>query len=104
MKALVYLGPGKKALEQRPKPEIALPTDAIVKLKRTRIFELCQKIIAPGGTLANIGVHGTKVDLHLENLWDRNITITTRLVVSSSTRSSTSTKLSPMQRTARRSR
>jgi len=43
-------------------------------------FELCEKIIGPGGTIANIGVHGTKVDLHLENLWDRNITITTRLV------------------------
>lgn len=48
-------------------------------------FELCQKIIAPGGTIANIGVHGTKVDLHLENLWDRNITITTRLVDTVST-------------------
>jgi alcohol dehydrogenase len=43
-------------------------------------FELCEAIIAPGGTIANIGVHGTKVDLHLEHLWDRNITITTRLV------------------------
>jgi alcohol dehydrogenase len=43
-------------------------------------FELCQKIIAPGGTIANIGVHGVTVDLHLENLWDRNISITTRLV------------------------
>jgi alcohol dehydrogenase len=43
-------------------------------------FELCEKIVAPGGTIANIGVHGTKVDFHLENLWDRNITITTRLV------------------------
>jgi alcohol dehydrogenase len=43
-------------------------------------FELCEKIVAPGGIIANIGVHGTKVDLHLENLWDRNITITTRLV------------------------
>jgi alcohol dehydrogenase len=48
-------------------------------------FELCAKIIAPGGTIANIGVHGTKVDLHLENLWDRNITITTRLVDTAST-------------------
>jgi alcohol dehydrogenase len=48
-------------------------------------FELCQKIVAPGGTIANIGVHGTKVDLHLENLWDRNITITTRLVDTVST-------------------
>ena len=48
-------------------------------------FELCEKIIAPGGVIANIGVHGTKVDLHLENLWDRNITITTRLVDTVST-------------------
>ena len=48
-------------------------------------FELCQKIIAPGGTIANIGVHGKKVDLDLENLWDRNITITTRLVDTVST-------------------
>jgi len=48
-------------------------------------FELCQQIIAAGGTIANIGVHGTKVDLHLENLWDRNITITTRLVDTVST-------------------
>ena len=48
-------------------------------------FELCQQIIAPGGTIANIGVHGRKVDLHLELLWDRNITITTRLVDTVST-------------------
>jgi len=48
-------------------------------------FELCEKLVAPGGTLANIGVHGTKVDLHLESLWDRNITITTRLVDTVST-------------------
>jgi len=48
-------------------------------------FELCEKIIAPGGIIANIGVHGSKVDLHLENLWDRNITITTRLVDTEST-------------------
>jgi alcohol dehydrogenase len=48
-------------------------------------FELCEKIIAAGGRIANIGVHGTKVDLHLENLWDRNITITTRLVDAVST-------------------
>jgi alcohol dehydrogenase len=48
-------------------------------------FELCQQIIAPGGTIANVGVHGKKVDLHLEKLWDRNITITTRLVDTAST-------------------
>jgi alcohol dehydrogenase len=43
-------------------------------------FEMCEKIIAPGGNIANIGVHGQKVALHLESLWDRNISITTRLV------------------------
>ena len=48
-------------------------------------FELCEKIIGAGGIIANVGVHGTKVDLHLENLWDRNITITTRLVDTVST-------------------
>jgi alcohol dehydrogenase len=48
-------------------------------------FELCEKLLAPGGHLANIGVHGTKVELHLESLWDRNITITTRLVDTVST-------------------
>ncbi len=43
-------------------------------------FLTCQDIVAPGGTIANVGVHGTKADLHLEKLWDRNIAITTRLV------------------------
>jgi alcohol dehydrogenase len=43
-------------------------------------FELCEKIVTAGGNIANIGVHGKKVDLHLESLWDRNIEITTRLV------------------------
>ena len=48
-------------------------------------FELCQDLIAPGGVIANVGVHGKKVDLHLERLWDRNIAITTRLVDTSTT-------------------
>ncbi|MFM0507396.1 zinc-dependent alcohol dehydrogenase family protein [Paraburkholderia sp. RL17-373-BIF-A] len=48
-------------------------------------FELCEEIVAPGGTIANVGVHGVKVDLHMEHLWDRNITITTRLVDTVST-------------------
>ncbi|KAF4966172.1 hypothetical protein FSARC_6131 [Fusarium sarcochroum] len=43
-------------------------------------FDLCQQLLAVGGVLANVGVHGTKVDLHLQNLWDKNISITTRLV------------------------
>src|SRR6516164_3058392 len=43
-------------------------------------FVTCEDIVAPGGVIANVGVHGIKADLHLERLWDRNITITTRLV------------------------
>src|SRR5471032_17568 len=43
-------------------------------------FDICQSILAAGGRLANIGVHGKPVELHLERLWDRNIAITTRLV------------------------
>jgi alcohol dehydrogenase len=48
-------------------------------------FQTCQDIVGAGGTIANIGVHGVKVDLHLEKLWDRNVTITTRLVDTVST-------------------
>lgn len=43
-------------------------------------FGICQEIVAPGGVIANVGVHGSKVDLHLETLWMQNISITTRLV------------------------
>src|SRR5690349_17901682 len=43
-------------------------------------FELCTTLIRPGGRIANIGVHGKPATLHLENLWIRNITITTGLV------------------------
>jgi alcohol dehydrogenase len=43
-------------------------------------FGICQEIISPGGRIANTGIHGKSVELHLEKLWDKNITITTRLV------------------------
>ena len=43
-------------------------------------FDICQAIVAAGGRIANVGVHGKPVELHMENLWDRNISITTRLV------------------------
>ena len=43
-------------------------------------FDICQSIIAPGGHIANVGVHGKSVELHLERLWSSNITLTTRLV------------------------
>lgn len=58
-----------------------LGADAVIEAVGTpEAFELCQDLVAPGGRIANIGVHGRKVDLHLEKLWSHNITITTRLV------------------------
>lgn len=48
-------------------------------------FAICQEIIGAGGHIANIGVHGKSVTLHLEELWSKNITITTRLVDTSTT-------------------
>ncbi|WP_395665901.1 zinc-dependent alcohol dehydrogenase family protein [Methylocella sp.] len=48
-------------------------------------FTLCEDIVAPGGVLANVGVHGVKVDLHIERLWAHNVTITTALVDTTST-------------------
>ena len=43
-------------------------------------FAICQDIVAAGGHIANIGVHGKSVELKLDKLWSRNVTITTRLV------------------------
>ena len=43
-------------------------------------FELATELIRPGGRVANIGVHGEPVTLHLETLWIRDVTVTTGLV------------------------
>ena len=48
-------------------------------------FELATRLIRPGGHVANVGVHGQPVTLHLEDLWIRNVTITTGLVDTYST-------------------
>lgn len=48
-------------------------------------FELATKLIRPCGRVANVGVHGKPVTLHLEDLWTRDVTITTGLVDASST-------------------
>jgi alcohol dehydrogenase len=53
---------------------------AIEAVGAAATFGICQDIVAAGGHIANIGVHGAKADLHLETLWSRNVTITTRLV------------------------
>jgi alcohol dehydrogenase len=48
-------------------------------------FDICQSILAPGGRLANVGVHGKPALLRLEKLWSHNITLTTRLVDTAAT-------------------
>ncbi len=48
-------------------------------------FEICQDIVAAGGHIANVGVHGKSVTLKLEKLWIKNVTITTGLVDTNTT-------------------
>jgi alcohol dehydrogenase len=48
-------------------------------------FDVCQDIVAAGGHLANVGVHGKPVSLKLEKLWIQNVTITTGLVDTNTT-------------------
>ncbi|MDQ1710267.1 MAG: alcohol dehydrogenase [Frankiaceae bacterium] len=48
-------------------------------------FELATRLVRPGGHVANIGVHGKPATLHLEDLWSRNVTVTTGLVDTRST-------------------
>lgn len=43
-------------------------------------FELCTRLVRPGGHVANVGVHGRPATLHLESLWIKDVTITTGLV------------------------
>jgi alcohol dehydrogenase len=43
-------------------------------------FDQAVRLARPGGHIANIGVHGEPTTLHLEELWSRNITLTTGLV------------------------
>ena len=48
-------------------------------------FEMATELIRPGGTVANVGVHGTSVELKLQDLWIKDVTITTGLVSATTT-------------------
>ena len=75
-----------KLVSQNAVEEVMKLTDgkgvdvAIEAVGISATFDICQSIIAAGGHIANIGVHGKSVELHLEKLWSSTITITTRLV------------------------
>ncbi|MEO6774832.1 MAG: zinc-dependent alcohol dehydrogenase family protein [Kofleriaceae bacterium] len=99
--AAVLNGPGGGTVEQVMRLTDNRGVDtAIEAVGIAATFELCEAIVAPGATIANIGVHGSKVALHLERLWDRNLTITTRLVDTASI--TTLTKLLRSRRLAPR--
>ena len=74
-----------------PKETIAEMTDglgadvAIEAVGVPATFELCASLIRPGGRVANVGVHGEPATLHLEELWIKDVTITTGLVDTFST-------------------
>jgi alcohol dehydrogenase len=48
-------------------------------------FDMATEIIRPGGTVANVGVHGKSVELKLQDLWIKDIAITTGLVSATTT-------------------
>ena len=48
-------------------------------------FDVCQRIVRPGGHIANVGVHGKSVDFEIQRLWIQNITLTTGLVNTNTT-------------------
>lgn len=48
-------------------------------------FEMATELIRPGGTVANVGVHGESVELKLQDLWIHDIAITTGLVSATTT-------------------
>ena len=48
-------------------------------------FTMATEIVRPGGHVANIGVHGKEVALHLESLWIQNVVISMGLVNTNTT-------------------
>ena len=48
-------------------------------------FDMCTEIVRPGGNVANVGVHGKPVELHLERLWIQNINVSMGLVNANTT-------------------
>lgn len=82
----VLLGPGANAESLVAELTDGLGADVVIEaVGSAETFDLCTRLLRPGGRLANIGVHGKPVTLHLERLWSRDVTITTGLVDTYST-------------------
>jgi alcohol dehydrogenase len=76
----IHNGDGQAAATLRTLTKLQGVDVAIEAVGVPPTFALCQDIVAVGGRIANIGVHGKPVELHLDTLWSHNITLTTRLV------------------------
>ena len=96
MKALVYHGPGNKAWEDVPDAAVVDPTDVVVRVETTTIcgtdlhilhgdvdvsveavgypqtLQTAAALVRPGGTIANIGVHGVPVEFPMQEMWIKN--------------------------------
>jgi len=82
----VVVGAGEDPVTMIAELTEGLGADVVVEAVGVpETFELCTKLVRPGGHVANIGVHGKPATLHLEDLWIRNVTITTGLVDTYST-------------------
>ena len=82
----VLIGAGEDAVAMVAELTDGLGADVVIEAVGVpETFELCTRLVRPGGHVANIGVHGKPATLHLEDLWIRNVTITTGLVDAYST-------------------
>ncbi len=82
----VVVGPGTDAREVVGELTGGLGADvAMEAVGHPQTFELCTRLVRPGGRIASIGVFGQPATLHLEDLWIRDITVTTGLVDTYST-------------------
>ncbi|KAA8643813.1 hypothetical protein EYZ11_007365 [Aspergillus tanneri] len=71
----------EEAVKAAVKVNAGVGYDAVIEaVGSPESFELAQMLVGPGGTIASLGVFGSKCDFHLESLWNRNICLRTRLV------------------------
>jgi alcohol dehydrogenase len=78
---VVKVGSGDTVAQLKAMSSDGLGVDtAIEAVGIPTTFDTCINSIRPGGTMANIGVHGKPVQLEIQNLWIQNITLRTGLV------------------------
>lgn len=84
--ATEILNSGKEDVAKRIMAETKDGVDvAIEAVGVPATFDVCQAIVRPGGRIANVGVHGKPVNFQIQDLWIRNITLTTGLVNTNTT-------------------